>query len=236
MTDKKKDIDKNTIKGYLWQEVVRLGFCPDKNKQKDWLRQYMYSLHKFFGLDSYPALPSQSERPPAITFEYELPYFLLVKGSFENADKFAITFFYLPPSADEYLIWNHDMDGTYFTFPVQKFMIHHNQRKQALRKFSSADMKEVLDGLIFHPAVHQHIKSPIDNHRIRIGGGIGNPFQFLFHLRYQFCLIEATRSAEEKRLLDLFSEAVEKNTEIPISKLMAHPIPGPKPNPMQAEL
>lgn len=216
------DMDKKIIRAYLWQEVIRLGFCPSGEKeQKRWVVQYLNSLKNFLELHSLPDPPG-SENP--ITFSYPIPIDLDIECSITKTDKFKLTFLYLPPSGKPALMWDHDVDGAFFTFPVQDFLSHHNQRNKVLKEFSDEDIAIVLDALIFHPAAHQHIESPIDKHEIRIGGGIVNAFQFLFHLRYQFCPDEEKRKAEEKRLVRLFTDAVGKDSEVPINQLMAQPI------------
>ena len=60
------------------------------------------------------------------------------------------------------------------------------------------------------------------NHDIRIGGGITNPFLYLFHLRIQLCPIPDTRSKERQRLFDLFENAIKKNTNLQIAELMGN--------------
>ncbi len=215
-------MDKEIIRAYLWQEVIRLGFCPSGEKeQKKWLKQYFENLKDFLELDSYPAPPKSNSR---IEFSYSIPIDLDIQCSITKTDKFLVTFLYLPLSAKPGLMWSHDVDGQFFTFPTQVFLNHHNKRKQVLKDFSDKDMEVILDGLIFHPAVHQHIGSPIDNHEIRIGGGIGNAFLFLFHLRYQFCPNDDKKEAEKKRLARLFADAIKEKSELlPINRLMAQP-------------
>ena len=198
------DINKKIIRAYLWQDVIRLGFRPTGEKeQKKWLLQYLKSLNDFLGLESYPNPPGRKKDSIETNFSFTLPINLDIQCSVTQTDKFEIKFLYLPQEHNLEHLWVHEVDGTYFTFPVQEFLTHHNQRKPVLREFSNGDIKVVLDGLIFHPAAHQHIESPIDKHEIRIGGGIGNAFLFLFHLRYQFCPIKDKRKAEEKRLVGL---------------------------------
>ncbi len=78
--------------------------------------------------------------------------------------------------------------------------------------------------MIFHPRTHTHVEEyglmlsappplPLLALReIRIGGGIENAFVFLFHLRYQFCLVsEETRGTERARLVNLFTTAIRGN-------------------------
>jgi hypothetical protein len=216
-----KKLDKKIIRAYLWQEVIRLGFSPeDEKKQKYWLHKYIESLKDFLELESYPDTPKSNS---GIDFSYSTSIGLDIEGTITKKDKFTVKFLYLQPSLNSALMWDHDVDGAFFTFPVQEFLTRHNQRNPALREFSDEDMGVVLDGLIFHPAAHQHIESPIDKHEIRLGGGIGNAFLFLFHLRYQFCPFDDKRKAEEKRLVKLFKDTIRANSELKTSELMAHP-------------
>jgi hypothetical protein len=87
-------------------------------------------------------------------------------------------------------------------------------------RYLEIDVQNVLDAMIFHPRNHTHLKDcgliasllggqALDVQEIRVGGGIENAFVFLFHLRYQFCLVsEETRTRERKRLTDLFTSAI----------------------------
>jgi hypothetical protein len=82
----------------------------------------------------------------------------------------------------------------------------------------------VIDGLILHPCAHQHIAHPVDNHEIRFGGGITNPYLYLFHLRYQLCPLEDRRNRERVRLTDLFFNAINENRlAISANELMTIP-------------
>lgn len=219
-------MDKKIIRAYLWQEVIRLAFSPSGRKeQKKWMRQFGKSLNYLVQGDSPPVIKLQEILPQIIYFSIELPINLIMDGNIDAENKFTVEFLYLPPSNNRELMWIHDVDGAYFSFPVQEFLTHHNQRRSMLGEFSDEDVEAVLDSLIFHPAVHQHIEYPIDNHDIRIGGGTDNPFLFLFHLRYQFCPCEEARQNEKNRLIKLFSDAVRecKDRPIPISTLMDMP-------------
>ncbi len=217
-------MNKKIICAYLWQEVIRLGFRPTgEKKQKKWLLQYIKSLNDFLEIGSFPNTQLGGISPIICEFSIRLPIDLEIECSITQTDKFIVSFLYLPQAHNRELMWDHEVDGTYFTFPVQEFLTYHNQRNPVLREFSDDDIKVVLDGLIFHPAAHQHIKSPIDKHEIRIGGGIGNAFLFLFHLRYQFCPNKDKRKAEEKRLIRLFANTVKENSLLTTSQLMAQP-------------
>lgn len=216
-------MDNEIIRAYLRQKIIHLAFTPSRGKdQSNWLRQYNQSLKDFWELDQYPSLPSQNvstiDTAYGLSFEY----------SISSGSKFVINFKYNNSTS----LWIHDADHSFFEFPQQVFLTSYKQEKQALQNININDMEAIIDGLLCHPRVHQHIKFPIDVHEIRIGGGIDNPFVFLFHLRYQLCLVEEKREAERQRLINLFFSAMnatkknKKNvgeTKIPPNELMKQP-------------
>jgi hypothetical protein len=118
-------------------------------------------------------------------------------------------------------MWIHDVDDKYFIFPNQLFLTECNKEKIALKTFEAKDIESVIDGLLCHPVVHQHIESPINQHEIRIGGGIDNAFLFLFQLRYQLCPFQNKRKAEKDRLINLFQDTIREKKTIAINELMA---------------
>ena len=216
-------MDNKIIRAYLWQEVIRLAFSPSgREKQKEWVEFYGNTLDLFLETGSFHFRRNikKKSNTEKVIYSYTSEINLQIEWVIEAINKFTVKFQYLPPSNNRELMWTHDVDGAYFTFPIQEFLTHHNQRKSVLRAFSDEDIETVLDALIFHPAAHQHIKSPIDKHYIRIGGGTDNPYLFLFHLRYQFCPNEEARQSEKNRLIKLFSDAVREGSSIPVSRLM----------------
>lgn len=220
-------MDKKMIRAYLWQDIIRLGFCPDGTKnQKRWLLEYGRSLRDFWEIDLYPDTPRKNNgkimsRVDCFRLDLCLEYTIDWNANFN------VHFLYFSPSTTKELMWVHDVDGNYFTFPAQVLLDNHNQRNIAVSEFRNDDIEAVVDGLLFHPAAHQHIKSPIDDHEIRIGGGIDNPFQYLFQLRYQLCPFEAKRRAERNRIIPLFAEAIRAysstRSKISANQLMAQP-------------
>lgn len=74
--------------------------------------------------------------------------------------------------------------------------------------------------MIFHGRAHQHIKSPFPENKIRIGGGIDNPYLYLFHLRYQLCPDKKRRDEEKERLIPLFESAVRYDKLLPANALL----------------
>ncbi len=210
-------MDREIIRAYIWNEVLRLGFSPSSSKdKKTWIKQYLESVPKFCEIDNYPETPRGEIKGSVsfsdIYFDYSLE---------ETADKFAVTMNFIGETNT--LAWTHDFDSTYFLFPRQTFLTIHNQKSQAVREADEDDVREVIKSLITHPTPHQHIKYPIDNHEIRIGGGIKNPFLYLFHLRFQLCPDDDRKNAEENRLVDLFFNTIRNANTIQISELMKVP-------------
>jgi len=214
-------MDNKIIRAYLLQEVIRLGFSPSSTKdKKKWLLQYGNSLKLFWDTENYPPAPSMNGNVLSATINSSEAVKTLYEYAIESADKFAVRLIHSPNTN---LMWTHDMDGGYFCFPNQLFLSMQELRTAAIEKMTEDDLKSIVDTLLIHPTPHQHIESPIDNHDIRIGGGITNPFLYLFHLRIQLCPIPDRRDAERGRLIDLFDYAIRNNTAFTIPDLMAAP-------------
>jgi len=208
-------MDNNIIQAYLWNEVIRLGFSPAGDKdRKHWIIQYGKSLKEFWGVGEYPTknkLDTIVVNHSNVNLEYQF-------SPITNIEKYTIEFYYLSDSLE--LMWTHDVDSQgYFQFPEKSLLQKYKKLPTAKRNISTIHIETVLNGLIFHPAVHQHIKSPIDDHEIRIGGGIYNPFVFLFHLRFQLCPFDEKRNKEKTRLVALFEDAIRSENNIPPNEL-----------------
>lgn len=210
-------MDKNIIQAYLWQDVIRLGFSPSGNKdKKKWLRMYGQSLKKFWEVDEYPSISTKSNGSINIEITCSTSLNIALSCNITNITKFAVTF--SPFSDRSHNLWIHDVDGSYFVFPERSLLTKYKKRKMAIKKMRTKHVEIVLDGLIFHPTAHQHINN--DSHSIRIGGGINNPFLYLFHLRYQLCPDETRRDKEKTRLIDLFESAVESDAPVTANELL----------------
>lgn len=210
------------IQAYLWQEVIRLGFSPSSDKDRiGWLSQYERSLKDFWEIGDYPIKVESGVTTithSGLNFEYKYQ-------RIADISKFTISFCYLSNTMD--LMWTHDVDNNYFLFPKQSILSKYQKLKQVKKEFKQFApsvrkniMRRISDGLLFHPAVHQHIDSPIDEHEMRIGGGIYNPFVFLFHLRYQLCPDEDKRKNEKERLAQLFEKAIISNAYLNANDLL----------------
>lgn len=214
-------MEHSIIQAYIFQDIIRLGFSPSSDKdRKLWLRQYSQSLKAFWEIDSYPALPSERNKILSATINSSLVIGAEYEYAIESMDKFTVSLIHTPNSQ---LMWTHDMDGKYFTFPCQTFLTEHNQRNQKIQAMTENDIGRVIDSLLLHPTPHQHIVSPMNDHEIRIGGGIFNPFQYLFHLRIQLCPIAGRKLAERNRLIELFDSAIRNDKQITANDLMQIP-------------
>ena len=211
-------MDKDIIQAYLWQDVIRLGFSPKRKKEiKSWLFMYGKSLKNFWEVDEYPPSP-QSKSNGAITAELTSSTNILIDYLITDKTNFTVRFLYIFNRRE--LMWTHDVDSRYFSFPEQAFLTNHNNKNQAIENMTSEHIEGVIDALLLHPKAHQHIESPINNHKIRIGGGILNPFVFFFHLRYQLCPNKTRRDKEKERLINLFESAVKSNTPVTANELL----------------
>ena len=208
-------MDDDIIQAYLWQKVVRLGFSPSKDRDiKSWLYQYNMSLPDFWETEEYPKIGGAKRG-----FQIKVNFHQInisFDCSITNLKNFAVSFSHL--ANEPGLMWAHHVDHKYFAFPSQSVLNKMGKEPQAISKISKSapHLERVLDGLIFHPRTHQHIESPINDHVIRIGGGIYNPFVFLLHLRYQLCLDMNRRQKEKEYLVDLFESAI-KNKETTVA-------------------
>ncbi len=206
-------MDNDIIQAYIWQEVIRLGFSPSGSKNiKSWLHQYGKSLPDFWGVENYPKIPKKEKGAVKAQIDCSVNINMELNYSIENIEKFSAEFLHINDTRD--LMWTHDVDGKYFKFPNQNFLTKHKQINNAKQECSEIDIERVIDSLLLHPRAHQHILSPVDKHEIRIGGGIDNPFVFLFHLRFQLCPEPIAREEEKVRLINLFFNAIKNKKDI----------------------
>ncbi|MGI9277395.1 MAG: hypothetical protein ACR2PT_21425 [Endozoicomonas sp.] len=220
------DIDVNKRRAYLYQEVIELLFSPAKGCQANWVSSLLGSLYTFWGVDSYPGKPKKNG------FEISADNIgITCEGEFRDDGYFSIDFHAYDFVDEEHYIkgnpfsWSHHVDPVrYFRLPLKAFLGQQNSDKtKALAGVDEEDVAAILDTLIFHPCEHMHIESCIP-HQIRLGGGISNPFQYLFHLRYQFCPISDMQDAEKQRLRNLVYQALQsKSSSIEIKALMDVP-------------
>ena len=196
------------MQAYLWQDVIRLGF-KIKEHQK-WIKTYLGSLQKFWEVHDYPCTSGPKCKDNSIKAKIENPDLELwweFDLRLKEHPHFHLEFNHLNGN-----IWRHHADHAYYGLPIEK-MLDERDRSVAIAEFSRDDLEIILDAMIFHGRAHQHIKSPFPENKIRIGGGIDNPFLYLFHLRYQLCPKEK-RNAEKRRVMVLFESAIKTDCSI----------------------
>ena len=200
----------------VWDTIERIAFRPSSdNDCSTWLGVYARTLHKLWGMESmWNRLGSNGT--------FDIPFLdLKCDYTIENAEKYSVS---LQDSSASRSYWQNDIDSEY----LSKASLHsasgrypHQQRAHLQR-----DIEAVLNGMIFHPRCHAHLEDlevrhvqldqdscGLSSHEVRIGGGIENPYVFLFHLRYQFCLVaDQVRQTERRRLIDVFKDAIQRNS------------------------
>ncbi|MGI9278543.1 MAG: hypothetical protein ACR2PX_02810 [Endozoicomonas sp.] len=216
--------DVNKRRAYLYQAVIELLFSPSTEKErKQWIHAFLGSLVSFwqtYTLNPYTIKNGQYEITPNL-----LGIECFCSCDIRENNYFAIQFTVFKDGLNEPFTWAHHVDPRYFRVPLKAFLGEHNSVKtKALAEADEEDIAAILDTLVFHPCEHIHMESCIPDHEIRFGGGISNPFQYLFHLRYQFCPIPKVREAEKQRLKDLVYRALQsKSRSIDIKTLMEIP-------------
>lgn len=217
-------MDDKTLRALVWKRIIKLAFSPASSIDNEkWLNCCAKSIPAFWGISDYP-----KKQRDVYTFEnshLKLTY----ESSISGINKGSIVL-QLDQVAGKTIMWTHDIDHSYYQYDIHKANLQDIKLKSFQKKLDKV-VSEVLDGLIFHPTVHQHIElhlpipaqnnnNKITIHDVRVGGGISNPYLFLFQLRYQFCIIIQHRNNEKMRLKNLFTqELVSKTITIPPGRL-----------------
>ena len=203
----------NKRRAIVWSAIERIAFQPKSTSNcLNWLGVYAKTLHSLWGLDPLWGRFGLSD-------EFVVPFLnLRCRHVIESESKYSISFF-IHDSSD-CLHW--EVDPKFHSKASLQTFVDRYPRHQMDRL--SSDVEAVLDGMLFHPRCHLHLDKlgiqhmqldpntgGLSFHEIRIGGGIENPYAFLFHLRYQFCLISnQARDNEKTRLIGLFENAIRK--------------------------
>ena len=205
----------------VWAVIERMAFRPDSTSStQTWFALFSNTIHKLWELQPGDV---PTERNTAFNV---LPLNLICEYSVEAIDKYVTS---ISSTANQpRLLFTVHSDPAF----VSKAGFHNELRKYPSEEYKSleGDVRSILDGMIFHPRNHTHIDeyglpatSPplLAPHEIRVGGGIENAFVFLFHLRYQFCLVsEEIRYSERNRLVNLFTTAIKgRKTDMSASEL-----------------
>jgi hypothetical protein len=196
----------------VWDTIERIAFRPGTDRARDaWLGVYTKTLHAPWGMDSMWGRLGPDD-------EFIVP-FLNLKCHYiiESSSKYESWFVH---ASSDRLYWKTHVDPGFHSKASLQTSVENYPRQQMgeLRR----DVEAVLNGMLFHPRCHTHLEYlgvqnvPLDqnigglsSYEARIGGGIENPYVFLFHLRYQLCLVsDEVRKTERLYLIDLFESSI----------------------------
>ncbi len=207
----------NKRRAIVWDTIERLAFRPSSNNDRNtWLGVYARTLHKLWDMESMWNHFTLDDKFSVIFLSLECSYYI------ESVDKYNVT---LKNDSSDRLHWKMHVDpGFHSKGSLQACADSYpRQQNSELRR----DIEAVLDGMLFHPRCHTHLEDigvrhvqldqdsgGLSSHEVRIGGGIENPYVFLFHLRYQFCLVaDQVRQTERQCLIDLFDNSIRVNSQ-----------------------
>ena len=206
----------NERRAIVWDTIERIAFRPPSPKK--WLGVYAKTLHRLWGME-----PMWGRF--ACNDQFDVPFLMLnCNYSIESVAKYSVSL--LQDSSTVRCFWQNHIDPQYLSKGSLYSAVgrYPQQQKAQLR----SDIEAVFNGMIFHPRCHTHLedlgihhvqldrgKGGLSSREVRIGGGIENPYIFLFHLRYQFCLVSSqVRQSERQRLIDLFERLIRNNQNV----------------------
>lgn len=194
----------------MWDTIERSAFRP--NKPGRWLGVYAKTLNKLWDIEPTWVRFARNDNFYIPFMNLKCSYFI------EHVGKYSVSL--AGNSSTNHLCWQSHIDPEF----LSKASLHTSTDRYPGEQMSELrnDVAAVLDGMFFHPRCHvhpedlgvQHVQLDPDrgclsSHEVRIGGGIENPYVFLFHLRYQFCLLpDPIRNGEQNRLIELFKNTV----------------------------
>jgi len=190
-----------------WDTIERLAFQPPDTPS--WLRKFGVSLAGFWQAQNTDVNYN------ADGFE---AWFLNIACEYEVVARDQYSVSIINAASKRKLSWSLHVDPDYCS-KASLVGAQDDYPTQHVANDLRGDVIAVLDGMLFHPRNHCHgedmeltmslVATALPPHEVRVGGGIGNAFVFLTHLRYQLCLLDgALREAERDRLIDLFTTAI----------------------------
>ncbi len=199
----------------VWDTIERVAFRP--NRPDRWLGVYARTLYKLWEIE-----PARTRFGP--DDEIRVTFLNLKCSHFiESVSRYSISFVH---DSSDCMHWQNHVDPEFYSKASLQTSVgnYPSQQMDQLRR----DVDAVLDGMLFHPRCHAHLedlgvrhvqldqdRGGLSSHEVRIGGGIENSYVFLFHLRYQFCLVSTqVRQIERQRLIDLFERSIRNNRNV----------------------
>jgi hypothetical protein len=203
-----------------WDTIERIAFQPAN--ATSWLRKYGVSLDRFWKTQNGDV------QHTAKGFE---AWFLNIACEYEvlSRDQYSVSI--INAASDRKLSWSLHVRPAYCS-KASLVGAQDDYPTQHVADDLRGDVTAVLNGMLFHPRNHCHgedmeltmtlAATALPPHEVRVGGGIGNAFVFLTHLRYQLCLLNgALRDAERDRLIDLFTTAIrDKRNTVPAKEIL----------------
>ncbi len=205
----------NKRRAIVWDTIERLAFRPSSNNDRStWLGVYAKTLHKLWDVE-----PIWNRF--ALNDDFIVTFLnLKCSHSIKSRTKYSISFVHVSSNHQH---WQTHVDPEFHSKASLQTSVDNYplQQMDELRR----DVETVLDGMLFHPRCHAHLedlgvrhvqldrdRGGLSSREVRIGGGIENAYVFLFHVRYQFCLVsDQVRQTEKRRLIDLFENAIRNN-------------------------
>ncbi len=179
----------NKRRAIVWDTIERLAFRP--NPPASWLGVYAKTLHALWGEDPMWARFALDDNFIVTFLNLKCSHFI------ESVSKYSISFVH---DSSDCMHWQTHVDPGFHSKASLQTSVgkYPSQQMGELRR----DVESVLNGMLFHPRCHAHLEGlgvrtvqldqdsgGLSSHEVRIGGGIENAYVFLFHLRYQFCLV-----------------------------------------------
>ena len=208
----------------VWAIIERMAFRP--NPAGTWMALYERTIHRLWEIQPGDVVIRHNTEFQVPFLNIICQYHLVERVGKKYDASIRLT------GDQSCFLWTVHVDPDY----ASKAALHNESRsyqRQDRARHLHDDVASVLDGMVFHPRNHTHIEecgltadllvnsALLAAHEIRIGGGIENAYVFLFHLRYQFCLVSVeSRTQERNRLIDLFTSAIaERRESVPPNEL-----------------
>lgn len=203
-----------------WDTIERIAFQPADTP--GWLRKFGVSLAGFW--------QAQNTDVNFSTDGFEAS-FLNIACEYEVVARDHYSVSIINAASDKKLSWSLHVDPGYCS-KASLGGAQEDYPTQHVAKDLRGDVSAVLDGMLFHPRNHCHGEdmeltmslsaTALPTHEVRVGGGIGNAFVFLTHLRYQLCLLDTElRDTERSRLIELFTAAIRgKRDSVPAKEIL----------------
>lgn len=203
-------LDNNT-KIFYWKAFERILFSPSgTNEIKKWFKQYHRFVLRLWDKpeDFHKGKDFEFALSESIKVTFSTPF---------DLPKFSVDIDYSGSKQslhydDKYF---SELDLTsVFDAGISAGELRSIRNTQLTRD----NIKEILESMIVHPAIHMHYEDI--SHFVRLGFNTRNPFQFLYHLAFQLCDYKTDfRNSDRKkyeidRLIDIIERNIANNQRV----------------------